>query len=515
MDASVPGQRRDVPVNDAAAFPRLLWILLPGLVVTLFHIITNGQYGFHRDELDVLIYARQLEWGYVSYPPVTPFLARISLELFGESLRWLRFFPAVAQGVVVILAGLMVRDMGGSRIARLLAQAAVAISPAGLMSGTLLSYAVYDYLWWVLVAFFVTRLIVTDNPRWWLGIGAAIGVGMMTKYAMAFLVVGLAVAVVLTRLRAYLKSPWLWAGAGVAILIFLPNLVWQVQHDFISLDFLSFIHARDVAEGQADAFLIDQVYLANNPFILPLWVMGLYYCLFHPQGKRFRPLAFMYLTIFIVFLVTRGRGYYLASSYVMLIAAGATWWQGWLSGRQKTGRLIGQAASIVLLIAGTVMGVLVAKPTIPIGTDLWEKISGINEVFVDMVGWDDMAATLADVYEGLPEEEKADAVIIAGNYGEAGAIDLYGDAYGLPRMISGSNSLWYRGFGDAEPGTVIVVGYVGAVVLPAFESCEEAARSTNRYGVVNEETTDYPFIYVCRRPVNSWAEMWPEMLMFQ
>ena len=224
--------------NDAGV------LLLLGLGIALAHVLTNGQYGFHRDELDIIMNARRLDWGYVAYPPLTPLLARFELELFGSSLTGMRLLPALAQGAVAVLVGLMARDMGGRRGAQILAALAAVISPVALTTGMLIQYMSFDYLWWVLVAFFTVRLLATENPRWWLGIGAGIGLGMQTKYTMAYFVVGLAAGVLLTPARRYLRSAWLWAGAGVALLIILPNLIWQAQHHFIALDFLSAIHAR-------------------------------------------------------------------------------------------------------------------------------------------------------------------------------------------------------------------------------------------------------------------------------
>ena len=151
----------------------------------------------------------------------------------------MRLFPTLAQGAVAVLVGLMARDMGGRRGAQILATLAAVISPVALTTGMLIQYMSFDYLWWVLITFFTVRLLATEDPRWWLGIGAGIGLGMQTKYFMAYFVIGLAAGILLTPARRYLRSPWLWAGAGVALLLFLPNLIWQAQHDFISLRFLS------------------------------------------------------------------------------------------------------------------------------------------------------------------------------------------------------------------------------------------------------------------------------------
>ncbi len=246
----------------------------------------------------------------MAYPTLTPFLARIELTLFGSSLIGLRLFPALAQGIVVILVGLMARDFGGGRLAQVVAALAVAIAPMALTAGMLIQYLSFDYLWWVLLAFCVVRLLRSEDARWWLGIGAAIGLGMMTKYTIIFFVAGQVVTVLITSTRRYLLSPWLWAGVALALLLFLPNLLWQIQHDFISLDFLSAIHARDVEWGRTDNFLTEQLYVAANPFTLPLWMAGLLFLFLAPAGKRFRPLAWMFLITFVLLMVTRGRACY-------------------------------------------------------------------------------------------------------------------------------------------------------------------------------------------------------------
>jgi len=270
-------------------------LLIMGLSAVVFHVLLNGQYGFHRDELDFIMSARQLDWGYISYPPITPFFARVGLVLFGESLRGLRLLPAIAQGIVIILGALIARDMGGKRNAQILTAFAVFIAPISLFGGTVIMYFAFDYLWWVLVAFFVVRLLVTDDERYWLGIGASIGLGMMTKYTMIFWVAGLVVAVLITPARKYLRSKWLYLGAALAFLIFLPNLIWQIQHNFISLEYLTSIHARDVEWGRADGFLPKQLIEPTNPLSLPLWTVGLGLCLFSTSMKRFRALGWMLL----------------------------------------------------------------------------------------------------------------------------------------------------------------------------------------------------------------------------
>jgi 4-amino-4-deoxy-L-arabinose transferase-like glycosyltransferase len=219
-------------------------LILLALVKLLMHLYVNDQYEFHRDELATLDYARTLDWGYVDFPPFTPFIARIALELLGPSIVGVRIFVALTQSTAMVLAGLIARELGGSRWAQLIAALSVAAAPSSLVLSSFFGYVSFDYLWWVLTAYLMVRLLQSGEPRWWLVIGATIGLGMMTKYTMAFFVIGIVGAILLTDARKYLRSPWLWSGVALALLIFLPNAIWQTQHNFISLDFLGSIHAR-------------------------------------------------------------------------------------------------------------------------------------------------------------------------------------------------------------------------------------------------------------------------------
>ncbi len=490
-------------------------LALFGLALAVFHILTNGQYGFHRDELDIILNAQYPAWGYVAYPPLTPFLARIEYALFGLSLVGLRLLPAVGAGVAAALAGWMARDMGGSRRVQLAAALAVAIAPVAMVAGTMIQYMSFDYLWWVVIAFCVVRLLHTENPRWWLAIGAAIGLGMMTKYTLAFFVVGLGVGVLLTGNRRYLRSIWLWAGAGLALLIFLPNLVWQVQHGFISLEFLGSIHARDISWGRTRGFLPEQLYVPANPLTIPLWVSGLYYALVAKDGRKYRILAWMFLVTFALLLVTQGRSYYLAPAYPMLLVLGAVRRADWYEHLPWEGQRFNWNSAWIWLAVGAVFAVLVAKPVAPINSTLFNLATKVDENFVEMIGWQDLAAQVADVWAAIPADERPRTAILASNYGEVGAIYFYGKAYGLPPVISGGNSMWERGYGDPAPETVIAVGFDNDSSRAFFRSCQVVGTVKNSYGVKNEESTWHTSLFVCRGPVRPWPEMWKDMRWFQ
>src|SRR4051794_7448610 len=298
--------------------PRIvhLALLIISAAIAILHIATNSRYGFHRDELQFLSDARHLAWGYVSYPPFTSFIEHIGLALFGVSMVGLRIFSVIAQATVVYVSGLMARELGGGRVAQVAAALSVALSPLPLFSGTEFQYTSFDILWWVLIAYFTIRLLKTENPRWWLAIGVPVGLGLLTKYSIVFYVAGILAGVVLTDARRYLRSKWFWAGIAVALLIFLPNFLWLVRNDFISYHFLQHIHMRDVNEGRGKGFLQGQLLLNANLFAAPLWIAGL---IFYLRDRRYRMLAWMYLVPVAMFYFSKGRFYYVAATYPMLL----------------------------------------------------------------------------------------------------------------------------------------------------------------------------------------------------
>ncbi len=379
----------------------------------------------------------------------------------------------------------------------------------------MLHYLSFDYLWWVLVAATMVRLLGSGDRRWWLGVGAAIGLGMMTKYTMAFLAVGVVAGVLLTYLRRDLRTPWLWLGAGVALLIFLPNLLWQMQHDFISLTFLQSIHARDIAWGRTDDFLVEQLYVTAAPFVIPIWVTGLLWLAFAEAGRRFRPLAWMFVVPFVLILIQRGRGYYTGAAYPMLLAAGAVAIEEWLATRRPMTRRWVRGATVVALTLSVLLAGMVTLPVAPVNSALWDVAIEVNGEFAEMLGWPELAAEVARIYQTLSPEEQAQTGLFAMNYGEKGALALYGPQYGLPEPISPGNSSYYRGYGNPPPQMVIAVGIPIENAREAFADCRVVGSNRNPYGVANEESTWHPHILLCRDLRMSWAEIWPEVQEFQ
>ena len=497
-------QPRRILSSDTGA----LWLL--GLAFTVLHLIAGARYGFHRDELLTYSNARDLEWGYVVYPPLTAFLARVELVFFGTSLIGFRFFAAIACGLTAVLTGLMARAMGGRRQAMLMSAVAASIGGAVFFTGSFMSYMSFDLLWWVAVAWCAVRLLESGDAGWWLAIGAFIGVGLMTKYTMAFFAIALLGAMLVTPNRRYLRSPWFWCGVALTLLIVAPNLWWQYQHHFVSLAWMRSIHARDVRIGRADHFLLNQFWEITNPVAVPLWLAGLWFVFARPEGKRWRMLGWMYVVTLVFLMALRGRDYYLAPAYPMLIAAGAAWSETRLASIPASwqSRLLYTPWSR-LLIGGLVVAALVL-PVARVNSPWWRVQDAATQQFNMEIGWPELAATIAQVRDSLPAADRARAGVMAADEGEAGAVNLYGRAYGLPRAISGMNSNWLRGYGDPPPLTVIAVGFKPEELNRIFALCQVAAQLSNPYGVVNDIFRDRATVYVCRNIRSPWPEFWKD-----
>jgi hypothetical protein len=474
--------------------------------VALLHLFTNTRYGFHRDELQFLSEARHLDWGFVAYPPFTPFVERIGLGLFGLSMVGLRLFSVLSQAAAIVVAGLMAKELGGARLAQATAALAVAFSPLPLFEGTEFQYTTFDFLWWVLIAYFTVRLLKSDDSRWWLAIGAAIGLGLLTKYAIAFYIAGILAGLVATPARRYFASRWFWAGVGLALLIFLPNLVWLVRHDFISYHFLQHIHARDVGEGRAEGFWKGQFLICTNLAAAPLWIAGLIGFL---RERRYRMLALMYLVPLALFAIGKGRHYYMAGAYPMLLAMGAAMAGRWLGSLTRWGRW---TIETVCFAAFALMSVYVCAIILPIASSgplkqfALERNGDLREEF----GWNELVRTVAGIRDSLPADEQAHLGITTGNYGEYGAIEILGRAYGLPEPIGTTNSEWLRGYPTTAPTTLIVLGLGAEEANAIFTGCRLAGHNGNAEGVHNEESQDHPDIFVCGPPRKPWAELWKE-----
>jgi 4-amino-4-deoxy-L-arabinose transferase-like glycosyltransferase len=489
-----------------------LW--LTGLAFAGVHIAVSGRYGFHRDELLSYSNAMHLDWCYVVYPPLTAWLARAELTVFGTSLMGYRFLPAVAIGMVSVLAGLIARAMGGGRRAMLVAAVAAGIAGPITFAGSFFSYMSFDLLWWVVVAWATVELLRSEDPRWWIAIGAGFGLGLLTKYTILAFAAGLLVGTLLTPNRRYLRSGWFWCGVAMTLVMALPVIVWQFQHHFAALAWMKSIHARDVSWGWTDYFLPKQFWNVTNPITVPLWCAGLWFLFATRCGKRFRVIGWMYVVTLVLFWIARARDYYLAPAYPMLLAAGAVWGENWIRKKSRDAQMAILPSVWISLAIGALAVFSLVLPIAPLGSAWWHIADASNGNFKREIGWPELVATIAHVRDSLPVEERGGVGVLAGDEGQAGAVNLYGRAYGLPEAISGMNSNWLRGYGNPPPQTVIAVGFRRNDLDRIFARCEVAAQLSNPYGIVNDSIGDRAQIYVCRNIRQPWPEFWKDFLYY-
>jgi hypothetical protein len=412
--------------------------------------------------------------------------------------------------VAIVLTGLMAYELGGRRLAQVTAALSVALSPLPLFEGTEFQYTSFDYLWWVLIAYFTVRLLKSDNPRWWLAIGAAVGIGLLTKYAIVFFIAGILGGVVLSRARRFLLSGWFWGGIVLALLIFLPNFLWQVRHGFISYTFLQHIHVRDVGEGRAEGFLSGQFLICANLYAAPLWLTGLVVFF---RDRRYRMMAWMYLIPVALFFFGKGRHYYAAGVYPMLIAMGSATAERWVNSLPRWGR---RSLEFVLFQGLIVCGAYFIAGWVPLASSgpLRDFALNHSEDLREEIGWNELVRTVAGIRDALPQDRQANLGIIVGNYGEQGAIEMFGPAYHLPPPISLTNSAWLRGYPAQPPTTLIVVGVSREWSGRIFTGCSLAGHNGNREGVKNEESLYHPDIFVCGPPILPWPEFWKKYQSF-
>jgi 4-amino-4-deoxy-L-arabinose transferase-like glycosyltransferase len=373
-------------------------------VMALLHIITNVRYGFHRDELQFLADARHLDWGFVVNPPVTPLIGRLALILFGLSLVKIRLFAVLAQAIAIVLTGLMAREFGGGRLSQILAGLLIALAPISIHCGTQFFYSSFDYLWWILAAYCLAHLLRTQDPRWWLAVGLAFGVGLETKYTILTFILGLIVGIVFTPMRSALRSGWFWGGVGIATLLILPNAVWQINHQFISARCLHAIHVRDLGLGRDKSFFWDQLIYDVNFWATPIWVVGLVASFRNPD-RRYRLFGFAYLVPLVIYVATRARGYYLAPAYPMLLAMGAVRVEPWFASLSRLRRRLLASVFLTALLAHGTLFFLKLTPWAT-GGKLQQWVLAGNWDLREEFGWEELVGLTAKIRDELPREHR-------------------------------------------------------------------------------------------------------------
>jgi len=504
------------------SLPALALAALLGLAGAklLIHLLLANRYGYFRDELYFLDCGRHLDWGYVDHAPLIGLVAKAAL-LLGGSLPALRIFPAVAGAVLVALTILLARELGGGRYAQFLADLAVLVVPIYLGIDSILSMNAFEPLFWMGAVYVLIRIIRTGSSHLWIAFGALVGMGVENKHSTIFFGLAVAVAVLATPLRRELCKPWIYLGAVVALLLFLPNLIWQAQHGFPTLEDL-----RNVKETGKNvvldpvAFLVQQV-LMMHPVLFPVWLSGLWFFL-AGRGKACRAPGWIYLALLATFLALNGKFYYLAPAYPILLAGGAVAIEGWLGESAATLGRFRPKAAIAGIIAAS--GILFAPMMLPVlpperyvayqkvlgmqpGKTEVEHVGPLPQLFGDQFGWPELVAEVARIYNALPAEEQAKACIFAGNYGEAGAINQFGPRYGLPTAISGHQTHFFWGPRGCTGDVLIVLQRSREGLERVCTSVEEAGRHEHPWGMAEENGP----IHICRGLKTPLSEMWPQV----
>ena len=515
-----PAREREWPhVLAPFAWLPVAGVAAGALVVLL---LVAGRYGYHRDELYFVAASKHMAWGYVDQPPLSVALVWLSRRLFGDSLYGLRLFPALAFAAAVALAGLTARELGGRRFAQTLAALLLAVSPFLIMAH-MAGPTVYDLLGWALVMLVVLRVLRTGDQRLWLLVGLLVGLSLYAKHTILFLVIALLAGFVVNRQWKVLLSPYLWFGAGIAIVLWVPNLLWQAQHGWPTIAMSGALREKHSGAGYSVTFVILQFVLPGL-WAAPVWLAGLWALLRDRRLRDYRAFAVAYLLLFVVLLVAMGdRPYYLGPLYVVLLGVGAVITGGVIEGsrrffseqpaevRSPRSMWRSPPAAYTWIVVYAVIFLPLSLPVLPAHWLHTVPLQKIDYNLGEEIGWQDLTKTVAGVYGSLSAGERAHTVIITGNYGEAGALQRYGPAYGLPPIYSGQNNFYLWGRPPARATTVIAVGMgedPSSWLGQYFGEVTRAARIANAAGVDNEEQGQS--VWLCRQPLRPWPELWPQ-----
>ncbi|WP_214316586.1 glycosyltransferase family 39 protein [Nonomuraea sediminis] len=464
--------------------------LIAVLLLAVLLVLSAG-YGYHRDELYFRVLADHPAWGYVDQPPFTPMVAKLSLALFGDTVTALRIFPALASAVLVVLAALITRELGGTGAAQILSALGTAMAAYPLVAGHILLTLSFDMPLWAAAILFMLRALLRDQPRWWLAAGLAVGVATYNKQLIVMLLIGLLGGLLIAGPRRVLASPWLWAGAAIAAVLTVPNVLYQVTHDWPQLKM-----AAALSEDKGADFRTFFVPFQFILFGVVAAIIGIFGWLRLWRDRRVRALAVAYPVTAVVTVASGGRYDYTAGLILLLFAAGCV-------GAAARPRL----ASVALVVNG-LGNAVVALPLIPVAQLAATPVPAINETAREQVGWPSFAATVAGVLHALPPADQAKAAILVGNYGEYGMLDKAG----LPRVYSGHNQLYEYGPPPETADVAVVMNVDRGAALAQFDTCELKARVDNGVDVDNEEQGLE--VYLCRGHKQPWATAWPRWQHF-
>ncbi len=485
----------------------------------LLHLTVNAffSYGIFRDEFYYLACSRRLDWGYVDHPPLSVFLLAVQTFVFGDSLFFLRLLPAVAGALTLYFAGRIALQLGGGTTAVLLTGLSVLAAPMYLAFNAFYSMNALDSLFWVVAAHTLLRIVEGGTGRNWLLLGAVLGLGLLNKIGVLWLGLGVFFALLSSAQRWQFKTRWPYAGASLALIIFLPYVLWNATNGWPHLEFIAHATQLKYAGITRVDFLLGQLQsIALCSFVL--CAVALYRGLRIGADGGPRALAILFVTALVVLLANgHSKAEYLVAAYAPLFASGAVAVERWLEcGKRRYMRAI----LLFSIVSGGLVPAPIVLPILPVPDAIvYARVLGVSppsnegkemgqlhQFFADMFGWREMAAAVSDVYRALPPHERAEALVFAGNYGEAGAIEYYAEQCELPAVISGHNNYWLWANAEREWQTVIAIGASRAGLERFF--AEVTVADTFRCDYCMPYENGLP-IYVARAPRMSRAEVWP------
>lgn len=498
--------------------PPLRPMLAVGLALvsakTLLHLWLIDRYGYHGDELYFIECGRHLAFGYVDHAPLVPWIAAAA-GLFNHDLMALRLPSVIAGAASIFLTVVLARSWGGGTLAQVVSGLAVLSAPAFLRMSKILCIPVFEPLYWTGSALVLTRILRGGPPKWWVALGGIAGVGLLTKHSMLFWALGLVVGAALTpTLRPWFRTRWPYLAALVALIVFLPNLVWQAQHDWATLEFLREISSGMLARIPRPLYVGGQ-FLYMNPFAAPIWLGGLWF-LFSKAGQPYRVFGWLFLTVLLVQLLMRSKPYYLAPAYPAVLAAGGIW----IERLSRKRRWLGPVALVQLGI-GVMVGTFLSLPVVPLSSldRILDRVLGwavppiaLTHDLHDEYGWPEQAQAIARVRDSaLRPEERSRSIVLTANYGEASAIQFFGRALRLPPAASGHMTYYLWGLPIREPMAIIAYGIPLARLNELFAEVTEVAHMDHPLAPPTERHLP---VYVCRRARRPLEQAWASLRQY-
>lgn len=482
-------------------------------------MLTNGRYGYFRDELYFIATSDHLALGYVDFAPLSSLLLRIVRSIFGTSLHALRLLPALAFGGNLLLTGLIVRELGGKRFAMFLACGSILLTPAFVGETTRYSMNAFEPLYWMGCVYVLLLAVNRNQPKLLLWCGVLLGLGLENKHSTVFFIFALVAGLALTQFRRLLRSKWFWIAVGITVLLAMPNFIWQVRHGYPTYVDLSNVKKMHKNVELPPLPFVKQQIMRMNPLAVVVWVGGLWFLMFHRDGRRYRALGVIYLAFLLIMMTLKAKDYYLTPIYPMLFAAGAVFWELLTQERRKLRWL---RVALPLLIFG--LGIALLPLTLPILppqqiAPYLEKF-GLNKSktevahsgplpqhFSDEFGWPEMVQAVAQVYNALPPEERSKTGILAGNYGEAGAVDFFGARYGLPKSISAHQNYYYWGPRQYTGESLILLQWDREDAGGWCRSYDEGPTLAPQWGMSEEHFT----IWLCHGLKRPLPQVWDRL----